>query len=1729
MFNEEIHKSLRLIEQGKNTDSLKLESFLKQISDESSLKRHRPSKEVESDLTPEIHQLLSKESKNLYKKLKSSNIKPRKKKLRRLSGVNASEKDTKRIRRKLKGHAHLARALEGQKLLEKTFVDPVLDYEGVKSINATSRLLKRYKKSLERDKHEREEELRAARDSIPIKFMFQRNLDAFCAEKGIAVIDATFQRMITNYKIQVMELWKYFLDKAREHERFVATNLLLRVTRGFLARVFCQNKRQELELQSERRLKVIKFRVIYRKTQAVKIQMCFRRYCVAKLTKERRDRINAAIYIQKSYRLFKARLSDILELLHEKLRQKSAVVIQKRQRGIQGRIKFRRKFQERKIQLRTKLLLDPIAAIALNFELSGAAFMIQRHVKFRIRRRKGRELRHHMLIDRSARRIQNCCRTFIARIHFTRVLRELRADVPVRRKAAIMIQRCFRGAQCRWQFRSWLAQEQRRRREERKAAKLLKMSRRRNVIVQSKNKSKITAFGKVFGKKVADDLIQSDSAKKIQSVWRGFIDRKLVKRLRHEERLRQAELQRIRCMNAAITIQRVYRGRCGRRIARQQKEWSKALRIQTIYRGYVARVKYRELINLRDAVLTIQRLFRTNFARNFRKYMQHRRHMEVWASVSIQRICKGALSRIRLVARLETSRLSAEVEAAGEAYNAVYHLRAIDTLILRSLQGTLKDSTQNPFNRKRIFFPVIQTIFAQYTTAAVGKKKTEMTGPKFTSIFKESGRIVGGKCTQQQLDLLFTQLKSKKGGLGYDDFVDAFVQASALLFPRQPRAGRVTGKDVKVVKFVRESLMKRKAMRKALTLPLEAYAASWIKSSASFLQRVHQDRKARLRALEIAQAHREERKARRENAAATKLQQLYRQRLAKRYFAETMKSVFKKYIDAETGLPYWVNPRTGFSTWEKPLCFGDDDVFQEAIPLPDQDTNFTEPCSNCVVSSAQAYCYQCQDFFCPYCCDSFHEKGNNATHQFCQIKVCDLCSFQVASGHCQDCNECFCDNCWYHTHHKGAMSTHSIKDLVEKCTECQNTRSVRSFCHSCNRNLCNVCSKYHGNCYIEALSLKTLEMVEQFEKDRRIYLADPANLAKMKHEKRINAMATRIQRRWRTRSACRVAMLEMAELKEKKQEEWRIKTQDQKKKKRLKYLAKDAFGNAEQLESDTPVDVAIKRLNILARLKMEKKARAHDLSLYDLVAQGIPLPGRLNLSKGKETVETTGDGTKLLKLGGKIRIHDKVYDLHKQLKAHSDYLILAEPYPGESEIMVQAYAVEIVVEEGDIEVEKKQVPSENVLETNQVATEEEYTEQPSEEAEYPAQDYDKAAEYTADPSGEDYTQQGYEPAYAEYPEAEGGYDYSGYTEHEGVYAEEPYETTGGEYAEVYETHEAAVNEYAEPEGVYEAEYAEAYENNGTNGDEYTEPEGAYEAEYAEAYETAVSNGDEYAGYTEGVYEATGEEYAPVYETAVSNGDEYAGYTEGVYEATGEEYAEAYETEVTNDDEYTEPEGVYETDYTGAYETTETNGDEYTDEYAGYTGAEGVYEAEYAEAYKTNETEVTINGGEYAEPEGVYEAEYAGAYETTEAVVTNGDEYTDEYTGYTEPEGVYDAEYAEAYETQVEYAEAEGVTGEEYNDIYREEGVYEEATGEDYGYEDYAEGAGEEYAQVEGFYDENGAGQVSEYTEEYAEGYYEGGEVAAALPENWSEVYDEDSGYSYYYNSVTGESSWEYPQ
>ena len=116
----------------------------------------------------------------------------------------------------------------------------------------------------------------------------------------------------------------------------------------------------------------------------------------------------------------------------------------------------------------------------------------------------------------------------------------------------------------------------------------------------------------------------------IQKFYRGYVGRKIATSVRREK--------------AALTIQRVYRGHLGRKTAKSARREEAALKIQKVYRGHRGRLVANDKRMEKKAALDIQRMYRGHLGRKIAK-MARNKHMEKKAALDIQRMYRGHLGR----------------------------------------------------------------------------------------------------------------------------------------------------------------------------------------------------------------------------------------------------------------------------------------------------------------------------------------------------------------------------------------------------------------------------------------------------------------------------------------------------------------------------------------------------------------------------------------------------------------------------------------------------------------------------------------------------------------------------------------------------------------------------------------------------------------------------------------------------------------------------------------------------------------------------------------------------------------------------------------------------------------------------------------------------------------------------------------------------------------------------
>lgn len=173
----------------------------------------------------------------------------------------------------------------------------------------------------------------------------------------------------------------------------------------------------------------------------------------------------------------------------------------------------------------------------------------------------------------------------------------------------------------------------------------------------------------------------------------------------------------------------------------------------------------------------------------------------------------------------------------------------------------------------------------------------------------------------------------------------------------------------------------------------------------------------------------------REGVAATVIQaKLMRPMLARRRVVQMARATLTKWIDYNTGAPYWCSPKTNHTFWTKPLILGRDDV-RHVVQSPHPLVEYTLSCSDCQ-GTAFRYCHECDEWFCKECYSSNHSKGKRAMHTFLDMDPCVECGYQIASRFCDSCGDNFCDSCYYAKHQRGRMRLHTWEAIIPMCECC---------------------------------------------------------------------------------------------------------------------------------------------------------------------------------------------------------------------------------------------------------------------------------------------------------------------------------------------------------------------------------------------------------------------------------------------------------------------------------------------------------------------------------------------------------------------------------------------------------------------------------------------------------------------------------------------------------------------
>ncbi|KAF1774753.1 IQ motif, EF-hand binding site [Phytophthora cactorum] len=234
--------------------------------------------------------------------------------------------------------------------------------------------LHRSEKAVARADAELREELVRAEKILPSKFLFERNLASDRQLEAARNVLTRFQHRF--FKLFFRRWWGITLT-LRLQAQCRAVTTIIRVYRGHQGRREAQRLRRELSAMQAQKRQLLAFRIKYRSSQAVKLQMAWRRYLRLRAIKYRQARQAAAILLQRAFPV-------------------RGCELQKLYRGYRARRKLResrqRQRQEERVQLallRSKQVNEWMELVQREHERSRcAAVLIQKHLRRWVQQRK---------------------------------------------------------------------------------------------------------------------------------------------------------------------------------------------------------------------------------------------------------------------------------------------------------------------------------------------------------------------------------------------------------------------------------------------------------------------------------------------------------------------------------------------------------------------------------------------------------------------------------------------------------------------------------------------------------------------------------------------------------------------------------------------------------------------------------------------------------------------------------------------------------------------------------------------------------------------------------------------------------------------------------------------------------------------------------------------------------------------------------------------------------------------------------------------------------------------------------------------------------------------------------------------------------------------------------------------------------------------------------------------
>ena len=870
------------------------------------------------------------------------------------------------------------------------------------------------------------EKIALFRRDLPLTFLMEHNLNELGQRQGVETVMAIMRRFVNALKAQALEIWKEYTEGSKRKEAEDAAVKIQTLYRGCKARMLSHRRKMSSTRSVQQEMRARSGDIQLRILSSVVLQRFVRGYFGRRIAAEARLVLKRVIHLQSLCRKKICSMHLVVLLEHSAFKNRKATAIQRMVRGMFGRKRAYQRRVEVDMEERDKLLQDPGNVLRRKFIEVAAVYVISRAWKaYKFRR----TVRFHGSIF--AVKIQRVVRGHIARVRTRPKLKFARFQTWVFDASdfltpfAIRIQRSFQTMQSRKRLKLLRrnAFEARARRIEEKK-KLLEAS--KHKLIKTMNPAKAVRLLK--NTRAARD----SAAVKIQARWRGFRARAYFKALKRKEVKKKRQ-------DAAVLLQLRWRGYIARQAFLHKQEMARS-----IQRFWRARNVYMLQRKAERSFIALQVVRRTADS-VLQEWQQEAsrlvaKHLGL-AQSKIAKHVRGRTSRLEFSLRLDKRRADAESKLAGMLALEAAFLQERDRLLILALYEHSKDICQ---------FEPFQVFMERCDVQAVDPRWTRSRGPHlggaaFARLCKDAGLSLGGKAkggskkrqkvSTNAIDLVFAKAQAdiSKGSkvMQYPGFVRAMEILGDKVYPEVTSLRKLKDVDARVVLLFEQYIFGSKHIK-----ALNGRVHARLRGACAKIQSIYRMKKSKhvLQMCQLVEARSDELK--KQAGAALFIQTRFRQFRARQKYFRMVRSTFACYKDIELDVPYWMNPRTGFTSWTKPSILGAAEV-DNVILVPPIRHQFVVYCERCETYGVREFCIECEELQCKSCFEDFHKKGSRATHSSITVEQCVNCLFQVASRRCKGCkNDCYCDICWENLHKKVNVKDHAFDLLLELCQVC---------------------------------------------------------------------------------------------------------------------------------------------------------------------------------------------------------------------------------------------------------------------------------------------------------------------------------------------------------------------------------------------------------------------------------------------------------------------------------------------------------------------------------------------------------------------------------------------------------------------------------------------------------------------------------------------------------------------